>query len=120
MDDHRDQVEDLDTEMARLHGEDIPTDLVITIGIVGAVLLLVIVVGTQAWYYSALEAVRQEQVVNAPNTWLMTVQNEQLELLNSYGQTNAEAGQARVPIDRGIELWVAKQENAPLTETGAP
>jgi len=102
------------------HADEIPADLVIMIGIVSSIVLLVIVVGTQAWFYSAYEQTYQERNVEVSNRWLQTVQNEQLEVLNSYGMTNREAGLARVPISEAIDLWVSQNENRSRSETVAP
>jgi hypothetical protein len=74
------------------------------VGIIGAILLFVIIVLLQAWFYSAEEGERYRKVYSQPYEELQNVDNEQLEQLGSYGWVSEPDGVTHIPIERAMEL----------------
>jgi hypothetical protein len=80
------------------------------VGIISAILLFVVIVVLQAYFYSAEQAELQKKVYSQPYQELQKLDADQLELLNSYGWVSEADGVARIPIDRAMELVAAESE----------
>lgn len=74
------------------------------VGILGAVLLFVIIVGLQALFYSMEGKEHARKVTEDPYEPLQRLEADQLGVLNSYGWVDQQAGIAHIPIDRAMEL----------------
>jgi len=74
------------------------------VGIIGAIGLFVIIVLLQTWFYRAEEDERYRKVYSQPYQELQKVDNEQLELLGSYGWISETDGVAHIPIERAMQL----------------
>jgi len=74
------------------------------VGIIGAIGLFVIIVLLQTWFYRAAEDERYRKVYSQPYQELQKVDNEQLELLGSYGWISETDGVAHIPIERAMAL----------------
>lgn len=94
--------------MARTGMEGDPkAGLTLVVGIVGALVLVMIIVGLQALYYDVENEIVSE-IYAEPNLDVKLVRAQQLELLNSYGWVDREQGVVRIPIDRAMELLIAE------------
>ncbi len=93
----------------RYDDPDVPASAIV--GILGAVLLFVIIVGLQALFYSMESRELARKVTEDPYEPLQRLDADQLELLNSYGWVDQQAGIARIPIDRAMELVVEASQN---------
>ena len=80
------------------------------IGIISAILLFVIIVVLQAYFYSAEQGELERKVYSQPYQALQQLDANQLELLNSYGWISEAEGTVHVPIERAIELVAAEAE----------
>jgi len=80
------------------------------VGIIGAILLFVIIVLLQAWFYRAEQAEQYRKVFSQPYQELQTVDNEQLEQLGSYGWVSEPDGVVHIPIERAMQLVAAEAE----------
>ena len=78
------------------------------VGIIGAILLFVIIVLLQTWFYRAEEDERFRKVESRPYEELQKADNEQLEQLNSYGWISEGDGVAHIPIDRAMTLMAGE------------
>ena len=74
------------------------------VGIIGAIGLFVIIVLLQTWFYRAAEDERYRKVYSQPYQELQKIDNEQLELLGSYGWISETDGVAHIPIERAMTL----------------
>ena len=77
------------------------------VGIISAILLFVIIVVLQAFFYSAEQRELEKKVYSQPYQALQQLDAKQLELLTSYGWVSEAEGLVRVPIERAMELVVA-------------
>ena len=93
----------------RYDDPDVPASAIV--GILGAVLLFVIIVGLQALFYSMERQELARKVTEDPYDPLQRLDADQLELLNSYGWVDQQAGIAHIPIDRAMELVVEASQN---------
>ncbi len=88
------------------------------VGIISAILLFVIIVLLQAWFYSAEEAEQFRKVYSQPYQELQNVDNDQLERLGSYGWVSEPDAIAHIPIEQAMELVVAEADSAgPVRES---
>ena len=77
------------------------------VGIISAILLFVIIVVLQAFFYGAEQRELEKKVYSQPYQALQQLDAKQLELLASYGWVSEAEGLVRVPIERAMELVVA-------------
>jgi len=77
------------------------------VGIISAILLFVIIVVLQAFFYGAEQRELEKKVYSQPYQALQQLDAKQLELLTSYGWVSEAEGLVRVPIERAMELVVA-------------
>ena len=80
------------------------------VGIISAIVLFVIIVLLQAWFYQAEEDERFRKIYSQPYEELQKLDNQQLETLGSYGWVSEGDGVAHIPIERAMELVVAEAE----------
>jgi hypothetical protein len=74
------------------------------VGVISAIVLFVIIVLLQAWFYTAQDDERFRKVYSQPYQELQNVDNEQLERLGSFGWISEPEGVAHIPIERAMEL----------------
>ena len=86
----------------RYDDPNVPASAVI--GIIGAILLFVIIVGLQALFYRMQEQELAAKVYSQPYEELRQLDASQLEQLNSYGWVDQQAGSVHIPIERAMEL----------------
>jgi len=79
------------------------------VGVIGAIVLFVVIVLLQTWFYKAEEDERYRKVYSQPYEELQKADNEQLERLGSYGWISEGDGVVHIPIDRAMQL-VAEQD----------
>ncbi len=79
------------------------------VGIVSAILLFVIIVVLQAFFYRAEQGELERKVYSQPYQALQQLDANQVELLNSYGWVSEADGVAHVPIERAMELIAAER-----------
>ena len=80
------------------------------VGIVSAILLFVIIVVLQAFFYRAEKGELEKKVWSQPYQALQQLDANQLELLNSYGWVSEAEGTVHIPIDRAMDLVAAESE----------
>jgi len=80
------------------------------VGIISAILLFVIIVVLQAYFYGAEQSELERKVWNQPYQALQQLDANQLELLNSYGWVSEADGVVHVPIERAIDLIAAESQ----------
>jgi hypothetical protein len=80
------------------------------VGIISAILLFVIIVVLQAYFYSAEQSELERKVYTQPYQALQQLDANQLELLNSYGWVSEAEGTVHIPIERAMELVAAENE----------
>jgi hypothetical protein len=86
--------------------QEVNVPLIVTIGVVGFTLVLVLVLGTQAWYESEAEAQFNFEADQYPNTGLISLKTDQLTNINSYRWVDRKAGIVTIPIDDAIKIMV--------------
>ena len=90
----------------RRSGDDPSSSPTLAFAILGAILLFVLIVALQAFYYHMQDKEDyRKQVVPAPEE-ISRLRAEQLEQLNGYRYVDAQKGIVAIPIDRAIKLTV--------------
>jgi cytochrome c1 len=87
--------------------QEVNAPLIWTVGIVSALLLLVAVFGTQAWYYTAERDEIARKWEEAGNPWLDNLRREQTRNLTTRRWVDVEKQIVTVPIDRAAAYVVA-------------
>ena len=80
------------------------------VGVISAILLFVIIVVLQAFFYRAEQNELQRKVYSQPYQALQQLDAKQLELLNSYGWVSEAEGTVHLPIERAMELVAAEAQ----------
>ncbi len=80
------------------------------VGIISAILLFVVIVVLQAFFYQAEKGELERKVYSQPYQALQQLDANQLELLNSYGWVSEGEGTVHVPINRAMELVATETE----------
>jgi nitroreductase len=82
------------------------------IGIVGALILFVIIVGLQALFYGMeREEVTRKQVASPPMT-VTQLRAQHEEQLTTYRWIDQKAGIVAIPVDRAMKLVVAESSKS--------
>ena len=87
------------------------------VGIVGAVLLFVVIVLLQAYFYGAEREETNRKLVTPASEELVRTRAEQQELLHSYRWIDQEGGVVGLPIERAMELALARSGSGGKTAT---
>ena len=77
------------------------------VGFISAILLFVVIVILQAYFYRAEQGELEKKVYSQPYQALQQLDADQLELLNSYGWVSQADGVVHIPIERAMELTAA-------------
>ncbi len=89
--------------------DDLNTPKIVLIGIISALLIFIIIVAVQAWFYHYYEQIYQERVVNQESEELKNLRANQQEILNSYRWIDQDNNTVAIPIDRAMELVLEDQ-----------
>ncbi|MCC7146284.1 MAG: hypothetical protein IT443_07540 [Phycisphaeraceae bacterium] len=85
---------------------DMNVPLIATIGVVGSILIFVIVLGVQAWFFSELAVELETKSLGQRNWTMREKELQQLRNIDTYRVLDAQAGTVAIPIDRAMELTV--------------
>lgn len=80
------------------------------VGIISAILLFVIIVVLQAFFYRAERSELEKKVYSQPYQMLQQLDADQLELLNSYSWVSEAEGVVRIPIERAMDVIAAEAQ----------
>ena len=100
--------------MAFKQGENAP--LIITIGAVSGFLLLVIVIGLQAWFMSEEQDEMDRKYAGAVNFQLADLRAEQQTKLNTYRWVDRDKQVVAIPIDDAMKLLMQTNGKLPATQ----
>jgi hypothetical protein len=95
------------------------TPLLITIGAVSGVLLLVLIIGVQAWFLGEVERETRMKYEDDPKALPQPVTNlkiEQQTKINQYRWVDQPKGVVAIPIDEAMKLIVANHGQLPSTQ----
>jgi hypothetical protein len=85
------------------------TAFLLTIGGITTLLLVVILIGLQAWFYDAQNREMQRKVIGQPHWALEDLRLKQLANLNVYEWVDADKQRARIPIDVAMQIVAREQ-----------
>lgn len=88
------------------------------IGIIGAIVLFVVIVGLQALFFEMEEREYEDKVVSRPYEALAQLDAEQMEQLASYGWISEPEGIVHIPIERAMELVTDELSSGVTTPGG--
>ncbi len=86
--------------------ENLDTGLILTTGILLSVLVLVLILLVQGWFYKAQSDEYVRKIIEPRAEELASANAEQQEALHSYRVVDAEQGTVAIPIERAMELVV--------------
>ncbi len=86
--------------------ENLDNGLILTIGLLLAVLVLVLILLVQGWFYKAQTDEYVRKVIEPRAEELASATAEQQEALHSYRVIDAELGTVAIPIEKAMELVV--------------
>ena len=94
---------------------DLNTIKLATVGLLGALITLAIVLALQVLYYSAANEQFERKVIRATTTQSDTLLAEQAVKLTRYDWLDREKKKVAIPVDRAMEL-VVKELSATQSE----
>ena len=97
-------------------GGDINLGLIVTCGFVAVMLLIVLVIGIQAWFYHAHDAEFERKVVNTTYSELKSQRDAQVAKLNMYRYVDQEQGLVQIEIGEAIKRYVQRRAAQPETQ----
>lgn len=90
----------------RSFGSDMNLPVIATIGIVSAVLVFVIVIGIQAWFFAQQREELAAKSLARQNPVLLDNRVQQLKNLDGYRWVDQNAAVVAIPIERAVQLTV--------------
>lgn len=99
--------------------QEVNAPLILTIGIVGALLFLVASFGVEAWYRAEEQAAISGKFEHAVNIPLRDQYLAQRDKISSYRWIDREAQIIAIPIDQAMKLVVESQGALPTTRPQA-
>ena len=97
--------------------DDINVPVVFTTGLISALLLFVIVVGIQAWFYHELNRENREKVYGQRNEQLEALRDQQEANLTTYRWLDREQGRVAMPIEQAMKIYVRKHDRGEMAHT---
>lgn len=92
-------------EHATPGGLDVPA--IMLVGVVGVLLLLVIAIAAQAWFYDLRDSTLDEAQYSRPDAEVESYLDEQDDLLNDPRWAEDREGEAAaIPIERAMEIYI--------------
>lgn len=90
-------------------GGEPDSQAIVIVGLVGAILVFVLIVGLVALFHRAEDAEIERKVVAQVPEELDSLRARQLEILNGYRWIDPAKGIVGIPIDRAIGLLVERE-----------
>ena len=101
--------------MQQRNGYDVDLGLLVTIGLISAILLVEVVVITQAYFYNSQEAQMLVKQIQPPSWELSDILLGQQASLNRYAWVDREKQRVSIPIDLAIQRYVEQEKQRAAT-----
>ncbi len=95
--------------------EDVDSPLILTIGAISGFLVIVCVIGLQAWFMSEEQSELSEKYSIAVNARLAELHTEQEANISKYRWIDANKHVAAIPIDQAMTLVIQNKGKLPST-----
>ena len=92
------------------------TPLLITIGAVSGFLLLVLIIGVQAWFLREVQRETRIKYEDVPQQPVTDLKLEQLTKIHQYRYVDQAKGRVAIPIDQAMKMIVANHGQLPTTQ----
>lgn len=104
---------------------DVNVTLLLTVGGIGTLLLVVLVLGTQAWFRYETLGEAQTKIIAPVSGELQQLQQQQMARLQGGRWVDAQQQTATIPIERAMQLTIARYQqgwfkNLPQPEVQSP
>ncbi len=93
--------------------QDVNAPLLGTIGAVGILLILIVIIGLQAWFHAEQNHEIARKFDNTPVAWLQSLKMEQEHRLQTGRWVNRDKGVVQIPIDQAMDLIVKEHGKLP-------
>jgi len=88
--------------------DDINTPVIALVGVVGALVVLVLIVGLMVWFYNLQEIETYKKDISQSPEEIGSLIAKQQAQLHSYRWVDAKKKTVSIPIDRAMELVVGE------------
>ncbi|MGD1276989.1 MAG: hypothetical protein ABR964_07185 [Tepidisphaeraceae bacterium] len=99
--------------------QEVNVPLVLTIGIVSGVLLVVMIIGTEAWYRSEEQSEIAAKAREYPYQPLIDLKASGSKRISEYRWVDRNNGVVAIPIERAMQIMVQTQGHFPSTQPSA-
>jgi hypothetical protein len=95
--------------------QEVNVPLILTIGIISAVMLIVSIVGTEAWYDSEEQAEITAKAAEYPNQVLLDLKEAQKTKISAYRWVDKKNNVVAIPIENAMRVLVETKGQLPST-----
>jgi len=96
--------------------EDVDSQLILTIGAVSGFMVIVAVIGLQAWYMSEERRELDQKYATTANPQLVELRKTEQANLTKYRWIDKDKQVAAVPIDEAMKLLIQNKGKLPTTQ----
>lgn len=100
--------------------QEVNTSLILTTGLMSVLLLVVIVIGVQAWFLNEEHAEVEAKWESSPNVALADLWAGQQAKINQTRWVSKEQGRAAIPIADAMRVVAAAGGKLPVTQPATP
>ena len=96
--------------------QEVNVPLIVTIGIVSGIMLLVTVIGVQAWYQDEEQAEAAAKAQEYQNTWLDNLKTDQQANIGTYRWVDKKTGTVAIPVSDAMKIMADTRMHPPTTQ----
>jgi hypothetical protein len=96
--------------------EDVNSQLIITIGAMSGFMVIVVVIGLQAWFMSEEKREMDEKYADAQNPELVELRKEEHTKISTYRWIDKDRKIAAIPVDDAMTMLIQNKGKLPATQ----
>jgi len=100
--------------------QDANVSLVLSVGVISGILIIVTIIGVQAWYQSEEDAEASAKADEYPNQTLIDLKAGQTQRISDYRWVDQKNNVVAIPIDKAMDVFVQTQGQLPATQPSQP
>lgn len=95
--------------------DDTNAQVILTIGAVSGILVIVLVIGLQAWFLSEEHSEIEAKYGSTVNVQLVELREKQQAKIREYRWVDKEKGIAAIPVEQAMKVLIENQGKLPST-----
>jgi hypothetical protein len=95
--------------------QEVNVPLIVTIGFVSGIVVVVLILGTEAWYRAEADNELAAKALQYPNTQLVEMRTQQKNNISGYRWTSPDRNAITIPVEDAMKIMVDTQGKFPTT-----